>query len=148
MTAEELLVHFAHLIQQQLTTPNGADDEAGEAAPPVGDSAAANVGIASVPGDNIAGKGDTGLQHQQVEKQPAVPPIRVPAQQQPASSTPAPWDGLTGPGPATNMTPTAELAAKMQWLASNLPGGISMRQLVLDATEKYVNELLAIHYKP
>lgn len=59
----------------------------------------------------------------------------------------APWKGLTGYGPGTNMTPSAELAAKMQWVASNLPGGISMRQLVLDATEKYVNELIAKHYK-
>jgi hypothetical protein len=58
----------------------------------------------------------------------------------------APWYGLTGSGPTTNMTPSAELGAKMQWLASNLPGGISMRQLVLDATEKYVNELIAMHY--
>ena len=59
-----------------------------------------------------------------------------------------PWHGATGFGPTTNMTPNGELAAKMQWLANNLPGGISMRQLVLDATEKYVNELIAKHYRP
>jgi hypothetical protein len=61
---------------------------------------------------------------------------------------PAPWEGLTGLGPTTNMQPTAELGAKMLWLSKNMPGGISMRQLVVDATEKYVNELLALHYKP
>jgi len=77
---------------------------------------------------------------------------RAPAPVVPAPSprdhgVPAPWEGLTGFGPTTNMQPTAELAAKMQWLASNLPGGISMRQLVVDATEKYVNELIEQHYR-
>lgn len=61
---------------------------------------------------------------------------------------PAPWEGLNGFGPTTNMQPTAELGAKMLWLSKNMPGGISMRQLVVDATEKYVNELLALHYNP
>ena len=65
----------------------------------------------------------------------------------PTYDTPPPWAGATGKGPTTNMTPDGELAAKMAWIAKNMPGGISMRQLVLDATEKYVNELIALHYK-
>ena len=63
------------------------------------------------------------------------------------NSNAAPWDGLVGDGPGVNLAPSAELYAKMQWIGKNVPSGMSMRGLLLVATEEYVAKQIAVHYK-
>lgn len=78
----------------------------------------------------------------------ATDPTRAPAAALEAKESHSPpWHGLAGEGPGVNLAPSAELYAKMQWVGKNVPGGMSMRGLVLAATEEYVAKLITMHYK-
>jgi hypothetical protein len=73
-------------------------------------------------------------------------PPAAAAQAKCANPRPKPWDNPTERPKGLNFVPDQALHAKMEWVSSNVPGGMSRLRMLREGVELLCNQLIAEHY--